>query len=173
MPDSWAWCALGDVCDYGNCKREKPDRIPDGAWILDLEDIEKDTGEIVAYVKKSEREFNGPKNFFAKGQVLYSNLRPYLNKVLVAPRNGYCTTEIVPLDLEGGIHSGYIRHLLMSNYFLDYASICAYGVKMPRLGAENAKKALIPLPPIAEQRRIATAIEAAFAQLDAVAENLN
>ena len=64
--------------------------------------------------------------------------------------------------------SSYVRHLLMSNYFLAYADLCSYGVKMPRLGATNAKKALIPLPPLKEQKRISNAIESAFAVIDEI-----
>jgi type I restriction enzyme S subunit len=171
VPKSWAWCAFGEVCDYGNCVNETPDNIPNNAWILDLEDIEKDTGRIAAFVSKSEREFYSSKHIFHAGQVLYSNLRPYLNKVLVAPKDGYCTSEIIPLKFETEVDSGYFRYLLMSPYFLAYANLCSYGVKMPRLGAANAKKALIPLPPLAEQSRIVVAIETAFAQLDGITQN--
>jgi type I restriction enzyme S subunit len=172
VPKSWAWCTFGEVCDYGNCVNETPDNIPNDAWILDLEDIEKDTGRIVAFVSKAEREFYSNKHIFHRGQVLYSNLRPYLNKVLVAPKDGYCTSEIIPLKFDVDMDSRYVRYLLMSPYFLAYADLCSYGVKMPRLGATNAKKALIPLPPLNEQRRISVAIEAAFSQLDSIADEL-
>jgi type I restriction enzyme S subunit len=172
VPKTWAWCAFGEVCDYGNCENETPDNITADAWILDLEDIEKDTGRIIAFVSKAEREFYSNKHIFHAGQVLYSNLRPYLKKVLVAPKAGYCTSEIIPLKFDVAIDSGYVRYLLMSPYFLAYADLCSYGVKMPRLGATNAKKALIPLPPLSEQRRISAVIEVAFAQLDGIAAEL-
>jgi len=172
VPESWAWCAFGEICDYGNCVNETPNNISDDAWILDLEDIEKDTGRIIAFVTKSEREFYSNKHIFHAGQVLYSNLRPYLNKVLVAPKDGYCTSEIIPLKFDIEMDSGYVRYLLMSPYFLAYANLCSYGVKMPRLGASNAKKALIPLPPMNEQQRISAAIETAFAQLDSITAEL-
>ena len=55
-----------------------------------------------------------------KGDVLYSKLRTYLNKVLIADQKGYCTTEILPLDFNGFVVPEYARYVLMSNYFLDY-----------------------------------------------------
>jgi len=171
VPKSWAWCLFGDICDYGNCENEIPQNILGEAWILDLEDIEKDTGRIIDFVTKSNREFHSNKHRFTKGQVLYSNLRPYLNKVLIAPKDGYCTSEIIPLKLESGIANEYIRYLLMSEYFLTYADMCSYGVKMPRLGATNAKKALIPIPPLTEQYRIVATIESEFALIDEIERN--
>ena len=171
VPGTWAWCNFGEVCDYGNCENETPENIPNDAWILDLEDIEKDTGRIIAFVSKAEREFYSNKHIFHTGQVLYSNLRPYLNKVLVAPKNGYCTSEIIPLKFNVEMDSGFVRYLLMSSYFLAYANLCSYGVKMPRLGATNAKKALIPLPPLNEQKRIAATITAIYRILDEITSN--
>ena len=48
----------------------------------------------------------------------------------------------------------YLNHVLRSKYFVDYTIQCGYGVKMPRLGTEDGKKGLIPLPPINEQIKI-------------------
>ena len=52
LPDSWAICCLGELCDYGNCLNVDTVSISDSAWILDLEDIEKDSG-VVHMVKKT------------------------------------------------------------------------------------------------------------------------
>lgn len=48
----------------------------------------------------------------------------------------------------------YLKNYLMSPFFVNYANQCSYGVKMPRLGTKDAKAALIPIPPLEEQRRI-------------------
>ena len=53
-----------------------------------------------------------------------------------------------------------------------YTNKCSYGVKMPRLGTTDGKKAVIPVPPIKEQKRIVMAIELTFDQLASIAENL-
>lgn len=45
FPNSWDVCCLGEVCDYGNCTNVETKDIPETAWILVLEDIEKDTGK--------------------------------------------------------------------------------------------------------------------------------
>jgi len=163
---------LGEICDYGNCINVETDAISDLEWILDLEDIEKDTGRVLKKVLKKDRNANSTKHRFHKGQVLYSKLRPYLNKVVFADDDGYCTSEILPLEFHAIIMPEYARYYLMSPTFLAYADRCSYGVKMPRLGTPDGKKAVLAVPPINEQKRIVEAIESVFEQLDAVANTL-
>jgi type I restriction enzyme S subunit len=151
IPKSWTWVRLGEICNYGSCDSVSADNISDDAWILDLEDIEKDSAKVLRVIRKHERYFTSTKHSFAKGQVLYSKLRPYLNKVLVASEDGYCTSEILPLSFKIEVCSEYVRAFLMSDYFLSYANQRSYGVKMPRLGTNDGKKALFALPPLGEQ----------------------
>ena len=47
LPDGWSVCCLGELCDYGNCTNIDTADIADSAWILDLEDIEKDSGIVL------------------------------------------------------------------------------------------------------------------------------
>ena len=173
LPDNWAVCCLGELCDYSNCINVDTGDISDSAWILDLEDIEKDTGVVLQKIRKADRNAASAKHLFRRGQVLYSKLRPYLNKVVLADEDGYCTSEILPLEFERNILPQYARYYLMSPAFLGYANKCSYGVKMPRLGTADGKKAIISVPPIEEQKRIVLAIERAFSQLASIAENLS
>ena len=154
LPESWCWCRLASLCDYGVCQSSSPEEISSEAWVLDLEDIEKDTGKLLQRVFKKQRITSSNKHIFNKGNVLYSKLRTYLNKVLVADMDGFCTSEIFPLDFGENVLSDYARHVLMSKMFLDYTAQCGYGVKMPRLGTNDGRRALFPLPSFAEQQRI-------------------
>ncbi|MBQ9004088.1 MAG: hypothetical protein IJ087_19770, partial [Eggerthellaceae bacterium] len=168
VPSSWSWARFGMISNYGFSSIVLPGQLSDSDWVLDLEDIEKGTGRIIRFVQNRQRESSSSKRPFAEGQLLYSKLRPYLNKVLIAPRDGYCTSEILPIKLYGGIASAYIRLVLMSEFFLAYANRCSYGVKMPRLGTRDGQKALLPIPPLPEQRRIVAAAEAALYQCESI-----
>ena len=172
LPDSWSFCCLGEICDYGNCVNVATVDIDDSAWILDLEDIEKDTGIVLQKVHKAKRNSISTKHLFHKGQVLYSKLRPYLNKVVLADEDGYCTSEILPLDFQENIIPQYARYYLMSPTFLQYTNKCSYGVKMPRLGTVDGKKAIITIPPLDEQKRIIEAIETIFAEFDEITNSI-
>ena len=172
IPESWAWCKLGEICDYGKCINVNSSDLKADDWILDLEDIEKDSGKIIAFHNFGERKSESTKHKFLKGQVLYSKLRPYLNKVVIAPKDGFCTSEILPLDFKGILLPRYAQVLLMSSYFLEMVNMVTYGVKMPRLGTNDAKNMHIPLPPLAEQQRIFSKIENLFSILDSILVNL-
>ena len=168
VPSSWVWTTLGEISNYGDSNNVSVTDIADDEWILELEDLEKDTASIIQILSKKERSIKGVRHKFKKGDVLYSKLRTYLNKVLVAPQIGYCTTEIIPFNSYCGISTHYLCHVLRSAYFLDYTQQCGYGVKMPRLSTNDACKGMIPLPPLAEQHRIVAEIERWFSLIDII-----
>ena len=172
LPETWKICCLGELCDYGDCINVNTEDIPEDAWILDLEDIEKDTGTVLKKVTKAQRNSVSTKHKFHSGQVLYSKLRPYLNKVVLSDADGYCTSEILPLEFKKCVLPEYARYYLMSSTFIAYANHCSYGVKMPRLGTTDGKKAIFSLPPLSEQKRIVETIDFYFMQLNKVSEAL-
>ena len=169
IPDSWKWVKLGDCTGYAQTKEKvSPKEITGDMWSLDLEDVQKDTGAILVKTKASERKISGDKVKFHKGQVLYSKLRPYLKKILVAPDEGICTPELVPFDTYL-IDENYIAYVLRSPH-IDYViNSVTYGVKMPRVGTDTMTNLLIPLPPLAEQKRIVAKIEELLPYVDCYA----
>ena len=172
LPETWLWVTLSDISNYGECNNVPVSRIPEDSWILELEDIEKDSGCLIQRRKKSDRNINGVRHSFQKGDVLYSKLRTYLNKVLVADQDGYCTTEIIPITCVQGIVPEYLCHVLRSKYYVDYTSSLGYGVKMPRLGTADALRLMIPVPPYEEQERISEKITQIFECLDKITAEL-
>lgn len=168
LPKGWEWTTVGEITNYGDSVNVQVENIDNSDWVLELEDIEKDTANIIQHLNKNERKTNGTRHKFQKGQILYSKLRTYLNKVLVAPNDGFCTTEIMAFGSYGILSNNYICYVLRSLYFLDYTLQCGYGVKMPRLSTTDACNGLIPLPPLAEQKRIVNEIQRLFSIIDIV-----
>ncbi|SOC43935.1 restriction endonuclease subunit S [Salinicoccus kekensis] len=166
IPESWCWARLSEISNIGNFKSATKDSIKENDWVLDLEEIESNKGNLLNKVKKSQKSVNSNKYVFKKNNVMYGKLRPYLNKVIVADDDGYCTTEILPLHFGDFVNSKYAKYTLMSPYFLNYVNKCSYGVKMPRLGTKDAKLALFPLPPLEEQNRIVEKIEELFIKVE-------
>ena len=159
VPQSWEWIRLGSIVDFSKSGSVKSSVISDDAWILDLEDIEKDSGKLLQKKRMRDLKSKSDKHPFSKGNVLYSKLRPYLNKVIIADEAGYCTTEILSFDF-GHIFNHYAQLYLMSPFFVEYAMSDAYGVKMPRLGSKQGNAALMPIPPKSEQIRIVKEVDA-------------
>ena len=168
LPKGWVWTTLGEISNYGINTSVKVEEIDDNNWVLELEDIEKDSAKLIQKLSKKEREIKGTRHKFYKGNVLYSKLRTYLNKVLIASEDGYCTTEIMPFNTYGILSNEYICYVLRSSYFLDYTLQCGYGVKMPRLSTTDACNGAIPLPPLHEQYRIVKEIKRWFALISMI-----
>ena len=172
VPEKWQWVTLSDISNYGECINVPVSNIPEDSWILELEDIEKDSGRLIKRMNKSKRNINGVRHSFKKGDVLYSKLRTYLNKVLVADQDGYCTTEIIPITCAQGIVPEYLCHVLRSRYYVDYTISLGYGVKMPRLGTADALKSMIPVPPYEEQIRIVKSVNEIYHKLEQISSEL-
>ena len=155
IPSSWEWCRLGEISTYAQTKRKiNASKADSKLWGLDLEDIEKG-GRLLNIRTVGERKPIGDKTIFNRGDILYSKLRPYLLKILVAPEGGICTPEIIPFTCYGDICRDYIVSFLKSPYVDDYINSVTFGVKMPRVSTETMTSLLVPLPPISEQFRIA------------------
>lgn len=169
IPSSWEWVRLGNVVDYGSSDKAESADISEDAWLLDLEDIEKDTSRLLQRKSFRDSPSKSTKTSFAAGDVLYGKLRPYLNKVIVADAPGYCTTEIIPIRAFGYIDPAYLCYALKRPEFIVFANSKSYGMNLPRLGTEDARSAPFPLPPLAEQRRIVAKVNELMALCDRLA----
>ncbi len=166
LPEGWKWERLGTVTTYGIMEKAEPSDVDENTWVLDLEDIEKETSKLLQKVRFSDKQFQSSKNRFYIDDVIYGKLRPYLDKVLVADEMGVCTTEMIPINGYGNIAPQYLRLALKTPYFIKYANESTHGMNLPRLGTEKARLACIPLPPLAEQHRIVAKVDELMALCD-------
>lgn len=173
IPETWSSIELGEVIDYGKTTQVEPEAISPETWVLELEDIEKNSSRLIQRFTFSHRKSKSKKNAFKKGDVLYGKLRPYLNKVLFADSDGVCTTEIVPLQSNAAVHGRYLFHWMRHPSFIAYVNQVSHGVNMPRLGTDAGKKAPFILAPMPEQKRIADKLDTVLARVDACRERLD
>lgn len=166
LPGGWIDAQLGEIIDYGKANKKALSDVEPNTWVLELEDIEKDSSKLLNQVEMSERPFKSTKNSFKKGDILYGKLRPYLNKVIIANKNGVCSTEIIPINAEPLCSNKYIFYWLKSSIFLRYVNDVSYGVNMPRLGTSDGNRAPFRLAPLAEQKVIAEKLDTLLAQVD-------
>ncbi len=159
IPKHWQWVALNNAANCRAVTKVDSSSLKDSDWVLDLEDIDGGAGKVIATVTYAQRRSLSTKAAFQAGDVLYGKLRPYLNKVVVAERSGFCTTEIIPLRPHAFLAPGYLRLFLRSPHFLRYAAAKNYGMKMPRLGTTDLESSKLPLPPLTEQRRIVAKVD--------------
>jgi type I restriction enzyme S subunit len=167
LPTTWALTNLGSVVNYGSTSKAEPIEIADGDWVLELEDIEKDSSRLLQKTTFLQRQSKSTKNRFQAGDVLYGKLRPYLNKVLIADEPGYCTTEILPLKAGTHIDNRYLFYWLKHPIFLKYVEAESHGMNTPRLGTETGKAAPFVLAPRNEQTRIANQLDTLLIRVQA------
>ena len=142
---------------------EKPsnDLQEGNVWLLNLDMIEPNTGHIIekVYVDSKELLSVSP---FDEGNVLFSKLRPYLNKVVIPNGKGYATTELLPLRPNGKkLNRTFFSYLLRSDEFITYANSIATGTKMPRMPLTSLRKFECILPPMEQQQQFVAIAEQA------------
>ncbi|OLY43912.1 restriction endonuclease subunit S [Bartonella apis] len=164
IPKNWVWTRLGEVTNYGECRQVNKHNIGSHELIIELEDIEKNSYKILH--KKFDRIPGSNKNRFKKNDVLYGKLRPYLRKCVIVDCDGYCSTEIIPINGYGRIDQKFIMYYMTSPFVDIRVNSLTHGMDMPRLGTRAALKLLFPLPPLAEQRRIVDKLKTAIEKTD-------
>ena len=117
------------------------------------------TGEIVnCQIAKDENLISG-KYAFKSGDVLYSKIRPNLNKVAIPPFDGVCSADMYPLSIKTNAVNMYIMRLLMTKEFLKYAVNCSGRARMPKINREALFEFNFCLPPLSLQQEFAKRIE--------------
>lgn len=161
----WEKVCIGEIAPSRASKKEFNDN--DLVWDITLDQIESNTGKIIN--KKISKVANAPQssNFIDEDNVLYSKLRPYLNKVIIPDQSGFATTELVPLyPDQNRLNKKYLLHFLRSDIFLTWATNTVAGAKMPRLTMSEFWEYKIPLPPLPEQKRIVNLLDRAQDLID-------
>ena len=121
-------------------------------WLLNLDMIESNTGKVIEKVYEDDSNLLSVAPF-DEGNVLYSKLRPYLNKVVIPDGKGYATTELVPLrPNQELVNLTFFSHLLRGDDFVSFANGIATGTKMPRMPLNDLRKFNCILPPIEMQK---------------------
>lgn len=92
---------------------------------------------------------------YEKGDVLVSNIRPYLRKIWLADRNGGCSPDVLVFRAQADkVDPRYLYYVLSHDDFFDFMMAGKSGLKMPR-GDKNAiQKYPVPVPPLAEQKKL-------------------
>ena len=148
---------LGDVLKVSSARS-----VPAASknWLLNLDMVQQQTGKVIDYQYVSPDELEGSIVSFDTSVVLYSKLRPNLNKVVVPEKDGYCTSEMLPLQPDASrLSREYLAWYLRSDSFVTWAVSKTSGAKMPRLGTKELLFHSIPLPDLPTQRRIAATLD--------------
>ena len=111
----------------------------------------------------------------AKGDILYTVVGATFGRpVFVATERDFCVQRHVAiLKPAMGLHVSYLHHALASPFVYSQAAASTTGAAQPTITLKPLRNFLIPLPPLAEQRRIVAKVEELMALCDRLEASLN
>ena len=129
-------------------------------WLLNLDAVESQTGEIIERVFVPLDELSSSITTFSPDNVLYSKLRPYLNKVVIPDHYGYATTEMVPLFPDKKcLHPVFLSYFLKGDIFVSFITKHSSGTKMPRVNMDEFWNVDLILPPLELQEEFSYLVQ--------------
>ncbi len=138
-----------------------PAAISHESVYVGLEHVDPDG--TIAYQTVAAGELRSAKFAFSGRHVLYGKLRPYLRKVGRPNTAGICSTDILPILVGPDLDRDYLFHWLRQPRIVSLASARSDGVNLPRVSPKTLLGLPFSLPPLEEQRRIATLLDKAVA----------
>ena len=134
--------------------------LTDEIWLLNLDAVEAQTGTVLFKHRVQSEEINASTVYFTTENVLYSKLRPYLNKVVMPDEDGVATSEMIPMyPLADRLNRAYLCYWLRSDTFVKHISEKVAGAKMPRVSMDYFRTLSIELPPLELQEQFAAFVE--------------
>ena len=134
--------------------------LADEVWLLNLDAVEAQTGTVLFKHRVQSGEINASTVYFTAGSVLYSKLRPYLNKVVMPDEDGVATSEMIPMcPLADRLNRAYLCYWLRSDAFVRHISEKVAGAKMPRVSMDYFRSLAIEMPPLELQEQFAAFVE--------------
>lgn len=141
---NWETKKIADVAPVRNYNGVIENKV----WLLNLDMVESQSGEIIDYLYVEKSTLGSSICSFDESNVLYSKLRPYLNKVILPKYKGVATSELLPLRPKKELDRFFLAHLLRSDSFVEYISNKVAGSKMPRVSMVDFRNFDCILPPI-------------------------
>ena len=124
---------------------------------------------------ESLEDLSSTKRRFEAGDVLFAKLRPNLEKSAQPDFDGVSSTDIFPIAAKEGLNSKFLLYRLSSKSAYDYARRTSAGTRMPRTSWNLFSNFEFGLPPLTEQRKIATVlytVDQAIEKTEVVIERL-
>ena len=165
IPASWAWVKLGDIVAPMKSTSPKGDFFK----YIDIDSIDNSVCKIKApKIIETKKAPSRASRFTKAGDVLFSLVRPYLRNIAKVTENDCIASTGFFVCSPILVNSDYCYYLLISNFAVNGLNHFMKGDNSPSISSRNMIDFTVPLPPIAEQRRIVAKIEEAFAEIDAI-----
>ncbi len=164
IPNHW------EVMKFGRCATIKsnlvaPDNYADYPQISP-DSIEKNSGRIIDCKTVKDAGVISWNHLFFKGQIIYSKIRPMLNKVVIAPFDGLCSADMYPIETNN--NTQFLVYMMLSDYFTSQVGLVTENrVKMPKINQNELGAIMVTIPPQSEQETISQYLLEKCSSIDA------
>jgi type I restriction enzyme S subunit len=149
----WGVGKLGEEIDVKSGQVDPRESIYAGMICVGGDNIESNTGRLLGLKTAKEVGAKSGKYLFDEGDILYSKIRPYLNKVVLTDFKGICSADIYPLKPKRKLTREFLTFILRSKDFLQYADKHSSRTSIPKINREALAEYKIILPPIDMQEQ--------------------
>lgn len=124
---------------------------------IGIDSIEKNSGILKGYKTVKEDGVKSGKYIFNEEHIIYSKIRPNLNKVALPDFEGLCSADAYPILVKKDVCNRiYLVYVMRSSYFLDYILAFSSRTNMPKVNRAQVKGFSMPLPPVQLQNQFAS-----------------
>ncbi len=155
VPKGWEVKSFEDVAFVGNGQVDPREEPYSSMWHIGPENITSNTGRIKGVRRCSELGLISGKYEFDKNSIVYSKIRPNLNKVCRPNFDGVCSADMYPIWTKEGLCADYLFYYMLGPKFYSTAVSMSMRTGMPKINRTDLDTIKINIPPINEQQKIA------------------
>lgn len=160
IPEEWKCVKFDNIVRFAQGQVLPTEEPYINYYYIGPENIDSGTGEIKDLKLVKELNLISGKYLFDERAIIYSKIRPNLNKVCFPKFTGVCSADVYPLWVKSGVEAEYFYHFIRSVYFLKQAVSCSMRTGLPKVNREELKSFMVFLPPLPEQKKIAEILSA-------------
>ena len=158
IPENWALRPLLTTVSIANGQVDPQVEPYREMTLVAPNHIESGTGRLLSRETASDQKAISGKYLFGRGDIVYSKIRPYLRKAVLAEFNGLCSADMYPLKPAADVSGGFMLSVLLGQRFTRYAESVSVRSGMPKINRTELADFVVALPPLPEQRAIATVL---------------
>jgi len=128
--------------------------------------IEKNTGKIIYTEISSEQGAISGKYYVHSGELIYSKIRPALNKICKIDFDCLCSADMYPLKVNNQSNNSYYMQVFLCIDFVNYVSADSSRVAMPKVNRDSLRLYRFPFPPLKTQQKIAIYLDKQTQKID-------
>ena len=157
IPDDWQLRPMLSTVRVANGQVDPKVEPYRSMTLIAPDHVESGSGRLLKKETANDQHAISGKYLFAKGDIVYSKIRPYLRKAILADFDGLCSADMYPLKPAADVSPGFILAAILGNHFSNYAESVSVRSGMPKINREELAEYTVALPSTkAEQEAIAT-----------------